>query len=51
MSLAKRTMLLRDVYYSLKHAFKNQAECNNVIFDLGNILKLKRRKTHTHARR
>jgi Type IIB DNA topoisomerase len=38
------TISLRDVYYSLKHIFKSQAECNNVIIELGSILRLKRCK-------
>jgi len=30
-----RHMSLRDVYYSLKHIFPNQASCNSILLDVG----------------
>ena len=41
-----RTTSQRDVYYCLKHLFKNQVECNKCILDLGLVLGLKRCKYH-----
>jgi DNA topoisomerase VI subunit A len=37
-----RTMSLRDVYYSLKHVFNNQSQCDNIILDIGKYLLLRR---------
>ncbi len=37
-----RIMSLRGVYYSLKHLFICQADCNSVVLDVGRILDLKR---------
>jgi DNA topoisomerase VI subunit A len=42
-------MLLRDVYYSKKPYFKNQEECNSMIFEVGKILQLQRCKLLIHG--
>jgi DNA topoisomerase VI subunit A len=44
MHLDGRTMSQRDVYYTLKHLFETQVECNKCILDLGLCLGLKRCK-------
>jgi DNA topoisomerase VI subunit A len=39
-----KTLSQRDVYYSLKSLFKNQADCNKAIIDVGLFLGVKRCK-------
>ncbi|RYY84098.1 hypothetical protein EON63_09875 [archaeon] len=37
-------MLQRDVYYSLKHMFKQPHDCSCAIADLGRLLRMRRRR-------
>ena len=39
---AGKTITQRDIYYSLKHLFKIQSECNAMILETGLLLALKR---------
>lgn len=43
--LCSKTISQRDVYYALKHMFRNQSECNKIILDIGMLLQLKRCKS------
>jgi len=42
LTVERKTMSQRDVYYTLKSLFLKQQECNTIILDLGQLLGLKR---------